>query len=111
MDFKYIFSAWGNDGKEPSEELQLSGFKGGQKPAASVFNWFWSKVMKAVTELQMKLTSVDNNKAKNIIFPAVLSAEMRRLRKAAALWGRTHIPQQAERQGQMQKQTLAALWD
>ena len=54
MDFKNIFSAWGNDGKEPSEELQLSGFKGGQKPAASVFNWFWSKVMKAVTELQTK---------------------------------------------------------
>ena len=29
MDFKNIFSAWGNDGKEPSEEQQLSGFKGG----------------------------------------------------------------------------------
>lgn len=68
MDFKNIFSAWGNDGKEPSEELQLSGFKGGQKPAASVFNWFWSKVMKAVTELQTKLTSVDNNKAEKYNF-------------------------------------------
>ncbi len=59
MDFENQFPEWENQGTEPSTNLKNTGFQGGYKPPASVFNWFWSKVMKAVTELQTKLTEVD----------------------------------------------------
>lgn len=43
---------WQNEGVEPSNDLKEKGFQGGYKPPASVFNWFWSLVSKAITELQ-----------------------------------------------------------
>lgn len=55
MDFNNILPEWENEGTEPSDNLKSNGFAGGYKPPASVFNWFWSKVTKAITELQTKL--------------------------------------------------------
>ena len=57
MDFNNQFPEWQNQGTEPSEELKTNGFQGGYKPPAGVFNWFWSKVMTAITEIQSKLSS------------------------------------------------------
>ena len=56
MDFDNKFSEWGNEGAEPSADLKESGFTAGYKPPASIFNWFWSKVIKAITEIQTKLS-------------------------------------------------------
>lgn len=55
MDFEHSLPEWENEGTEPSASLKQSGFKGGYRPPAAVFNWFWSKVIKAITELQTKL--------------------------------------------------------
>lgn len=60
MDFDNKFSDWGSEGAEPSADLKESGFTAGYKPPASIFNWFWSKVIKAITEIQTKLSKVDN---------------------------------------------------
>ena len=59
MDFNEQFPTWTNTGTEPSEELKTTGFQGGYKPPASVFNWFWSKVMRGINELQSKLSATD----------------------------------------------------
>lgn len=59
MNFTNIFSEWKNKGSEPSDELKNNGFQPGYKPPANIFNWFWSKVIAAVTELQEKLSKVD----------------------------------------------------
>ena len=63
MNFNNTFPEWGQEGTPPSTTLKTEGFKGGYKPPASVFNWFWCKVMKALTELQTKLSNVDLTKA------------------------------------------------
>ena len=64
MDFNNKFPQWKNEGVEPSKDLLESGYKGGYKPPSTVFNWFWSKTMKAVTELQSKLSGHETeNKA------------------------------------------------
>lgn len=60
MNFNNIFPEWKNSGTEPSAELKTSGFKAGYKPPAAIFNWFWSKVCKAITEIQTNLSNVDN---------------------------------------------------
>lgn len=57
MNFDNKFTEdWGSTGTEPSADLKTNGFQGGYKPPAGVFNWFWSKVIKCITELQTKLT-------------------------------------------------------
>ncbi len=63
MDFKNIFNFdWGsNDGTEPSDQLKASGFTGGYKPPAGVFNWFFRKFMKGQTELQKAINTVESN--------------------------------------------------
>lgn len=58
MNFNNTFPEWKNTGAEPSTELKNAGFLGGYKPPATVFNWFWSKVMKAITELQTKMSGL-----------------------------------------------------
>ncbi len=58
MDFNNQFPEWKEEGVEPSTDLLSSGFQGGYKPPATVFNWFWSKVMKAITEIQTKMNSL-----------------------------------------------------
>ncbi len=64
MDFnnKFTDDNWAENGTtaEPSENLRQSGFQGGYKPPANVFNWFWRTAMKAITELQAKLSGVDS---------------------------------------------------
>jgi hypothetical protein len=57
MNFNNIFSEWKNKGTEPSEDLKESGFKAGYKPPANIFNWFWSKVISAISELQTTFKS------------------------------------------------------
>lgn len=66
MDFNNQIPEWKNAGTEPSTNLKETGFAAGYKPPASVFNWFWSKVSKAITELQTKLSNVDSNKVAKI---------------------------------------------
>lgn len=56
MDFNHKIPDWQNEGAEPSAELKASGFSGGWKVPATILNWLFSKVSKAVTELQTKLS-------------------------------------------------------
>lgn len=66
MAWKNIFPEWKNKGTEPSTELKNTGYSGGYKPPASVFNWFWSKVMKAITEIQTAVdTKADKQNSNN----------------------------------------------
>lgn len=60
MDFNNTLPEWQNTGTEPSDTLKNNGFAAGYKPPANVFNWFWHKVSAAITELQTKLTGIDN---------------------------------------------------
>lgn len=57
MDFENKMPEWKNTGTEPSTELKNNGFFAGLKPPAGIFNWFWSLVSKAITELQTKFKS------------------------------------------------------
>ena len=62
FDNKFEFE-WGDgENAEPSVELRQKGFTAGYKPPAGVFNWFWSKVIKIVTELQSKFGAHADNK-------------------------------------------------
>lgn len=63
MDFDNKLPEWKNEGVEPSNELKTNGFFMKQKPPADIFNWFWSKVIKAITELQTKLKGHAENKS------------------------------------------------
>ena len=65
MDFNNNMPTWSNEGAEPSSTLKTDGFKGGYKPPASVFNWFFSKVSKAITELQTKLSTAESTLSTN----------------------------------------------
>lgn len=47
---------WENTGTEPSENLKAVGFKAGDKPPASVFNYFLNKTGECIDQLQ---TAVD----------------------------------------------------
>lgn len=57
LNFDNEIPEWKNEGTEPSDNLKETGFTGGYKPPATVFNWFWNKVQKCITELQTKLKS------------------------------------------------------
>lgn len=59
MEFNNTLPEWKNEGIAPSENLRTNGFQAGDRPAAATFNWFWSKVLKAVTELQASLNTVE----------------------------------------------------
>lgn len=66
MNFNNTIPDWENEGTAPSENLRTTGFQGGYKPPASVFNYFWSKVTKAITEIQTKLSNFDDNAGTNL---------------------------------------------
>lgn len=61
MNFNHTIPEWKNTGTEPSDSLKNSGFEGGMRPPAAVFNWFWAKVRNAITELQGNLSTVDDD--------------------------------------------------
>ena len=52
MSFEKQVPEWNNPGTEPSDSLKSTGFVGGYKPPASVFNWFWHSVCQCLEELQ-----------------------------------------------------------
>lgn len=54
MSFEKKVPAWKNAGVEASDSLKNTGFVGGYKPPASVFNWFFYGVSAALAELQSK---------------------------------------------------------
>ena len=58
INFTNTAPAWNNEGTAPSETLKTSGFTAGYKPPASIFNWFWAKVSKCISELQTKLSGL-----------------------------------------------------
>ena len=62
MNFDNQIPEWKNAGTEPSTDLKNNGFSAGFKPPAGIFNWFWSKVTKAINELQAKLSDHADNK-------------------------------------------------
>lgn len=62
MKFEKTPPTWNAEGSEPPSSLKTSGFQAGYKPPAAYFNWFWNKVSACLTELQMKLSNVDNTK-------------------------------------------------
>lgn len=59
MSFEHTFAEWATNGVKsaPSDELQSTGFVGGMKPPASVFNYQWDKTGKAITELQTEVNT------------------------------------------------------
>lgn len=54
MSFTNIFTEWAKNGTKvaPTSTLESTGFTGGMKPPASVFNYMWNKIGNAITELQ-----------------------------------------------------------
>lgn len=62
MNFEKTPPTWNAEGSEPPSSLKTSGFKAGYKPPAAYFNWFWNRVSACLTELQTKLSNVDNTK-------------------------------------------------
>lgn len=58
MSFTNIFSEWAKNGTKvaPTSSLESTGFTGGMKPPAYVFNYMWDKIGKAITELQNVVT-------------------------------------------------------
>ena len=62
MNFETQLPEWENEGTEPSADLKTNGFKEGYKPPASIFNFWWAKVSKAIKEIQTNLSNVDNTK-------------------------------------------------
>lgn len=58
MSFTNIFSEWAKNGTKtaPTSSLESTGFTGGMKPPASVFNYMWDKIGKAITELQTAIS-------------------------------------------------------
>lgn len=46
---------WSAKGAEPSAEFKAGGYRAGYKPPAGFFNWFWTRVSKALAELQSKV--------------------------------------------------------
>lgn len=61
-DFTYKMSDWATSGEKaaPSATLKSTGFTGGMKPPASVFNYQWDRTAKAVTELQEYSSSLSD---------------------------------------------------
>lgn len=60
IEFDNKMSEWQNKGLPPDTDLRKTGFRGGYKPPAHIFNWFWSLVMAAINEIQIKLSAVDD---------------------------------------------------
>ncbi len=60
INFKTILPLWKNEGLSPSNDLRNEGFKGGYKPPAHIFNWFWHLVTSAVNEIQAAVSGVDD---------------------------------------------------
>lgn len=60
MEFDNKIPEWKNEGTEPSEKLKTGGFPAKYKPPASLFNWLFSTVSKAINEIQTKLSNVSN---------------------------------------------------
>ena len=54
MSFINTFKEWAQNGTRtaPTSSLESTGFTGGMKPPASVFNYMWNKIGQAITELQ-----------------------------------------------------------
>lgn len=59
--FEHKLDAWATNGTKsaPSSTLKSTGFVGGMKPPASVFNYQWDKIAKAITELQQYALTED----------------------------------------------------
>ena len=67
MSFKNTIPEWNNTGTEPSESMfktasEGGGFKGGYKPPAGIFNWFWNRVTKCINEIQTKIMGISSTK-------------------------------------------------
>lgn len=57
MAFQHKIPEWKNEGVQPPDDLIENGYQVKQKPPAAFFNWFWSKVTKAIKELQDTFSS------------------------------------------------------
>lgn len=62
INYDNTMPEWKNEGIQPSDELREKGFTGGYKPPATVFNWFWCRVQKCITELQSKFSTIEDKK-------------------------------------------------
>lgn len=49
------FTEWLNTGAEPSATLKSEGFKGGYKPPAAVFNYFFNRVGVCISQIQSEV--------------------------------------------------------
>ena len=60
MNFEYQTPGWKAAGTEPTE-LKENGWQANQKPPASIFNWFWTRVSDCISELQTKMSDLQDN--------------------------------------------------
>lgn len=60
--YEYTMGSWADNGAKsaPSESLRSTGFVGGMKPPASVFNYWWDRQARAISELQQKAVTSAN---------------------------------------------------
>ena len=60
-NYQYLFDEWAASGTKtmPSVALKTTGFVAGMKPPASVFNYQWDKIGRAITELQENALTED----------------------------------------------------
>ena len=65
MDFEYQTPGWKAEGTEPTE-LKENGWQANQKPPASIFNWFWKRVSDCISELQTKMSVLQDNIAEQL---------------------------------------------
>lgn len=67
---------WSSEGVEPSETLKKTGFKGGYKPPAEIFNYFLHNSEVCITELQKETTNAQStaNAAKTVAENAQITA-------------------------------------
>lgn len=60
MNFENTPIEWNVEGNEPSEDLKTNGFLTGHKLAANTLNWIVNFAIKAIKEIQEKLSSVND---------------------------------------------------
>lgn len=86
MAFEHTFAEWAPNGVKsaPSEALQETGFLGGMKPPASVFNYQWDKTGKAITELQEAEAAVEAAIAEQATQIGNLGTEVQAAKNATA---------------------------
>lgn len=66
IEFQNVPVTWSNAGAEPSTSLKENGWQAGDRPAAQTFNFLQNNSSACLTELQTKLSGLDDSMIKGI---------------------------------------------